>query len=794
MKNTTALTIAVAAAFSVLQTASGATTWRLLRSDSDASGVTNAYSWVSTSSTSIHSGEPGEDLSPNEIYLVRGGYVLNTISGTTQDTVFKGKQLTLGQGTTSTGRVRQRAYGAARTTWDNWGANTGLILAYGFYEAYAGANTTAEIYGKVRVNSDASMPYILSFSYANTRMNWHGDFTCAENKVLRVEGVNYSGTGNPLVSGAALGLLGSLEGFYGTMAVSNVTVCVGNGSLSGILSFEGGGGLSVTNSASDTFTVGNLSMAGNVCLSVNARLNEDMNAVAANSKIVVTNSFAASGAVSVSVDLSAGVTNRVDVPLLVVPRGSALATERFFSDAASFTIMTNDVEETLTLVAHISPVVSQTETDNNNSTGIRDGGPSSITNATHWTDGKVPHAEAHYVVPTDLRLRTPLEKDIDYEFPGESLTLRGTTQLGIFNKSAYFKELRLAASSFVMLGNGVSDGTIKGHIRLLDDSACWICAYNTARLNIAADIVGKGRIIMDGSHANTSGRRAYTKLTGDNSRFLGTITVSLNRNPETIAAAKFQDLQVADPSKLGAPLPVFNARALVLKRLGRLAATTSVTFSDMTRGIFIGKDGDNEGWATNSNGTDSEGQFGVNEGDTLTILTQLTMNGRLHKYGAGTLALGGPLKFGTAGSEDPLANSNLLAVAEGFVKPLAADSFNGMEMTFAEGTGIKLDINPGDADLRAYGLRNVKATTPFAASAGTIPVTFDVPEGFVSTQSFTNGVVTVSSANAQTVRDMLSISKPAIGSFKMTVDIITQGDETTVMAIFKEVGTVMVFR
>lgn len=73
-------------------------------------------------------------------------------------------------------------------------------------------------------------------------------------------------------------------------------------------------------------------------------------------------------------------------------------------------------------------------------------------------------------------------------------------------------------------------------------------------------------------------------------------------------------------------------------------------------------------------------------------------------------------------------------------------------------------------------------------------MTFDVPEGFVSTQSFTNGVVTVSSANAQTVRDMLSISKPAIGSFKMTVDIITKGDETTVMAIFKEVGTVMVFR
>ena len=326
MKNTTALTIAVAAAFYVLQSASGATTWRLLRSDSDASGVTNAYSWVSTSSNSTHSGEPGEDLSSNEIYLVRGGYILNTLSGNVLDTVFMGKQLTLGQTTTSTGRVRQRAYGAARTTWDNWGANTGLILAYGLYEAYAGSGTTSEIYGKVRVNSDASMPYILSFSYANTRMNWHGDFTCAEDKVLRVEGVNYSGTGNPLVSGATLGLLGSLEGFYGTMAVSNVTVCVGDGSLSGTLSFEGGGGLSVTNSASDTFTVGNLSMAGDISLSVSARLNEAMNAVAANSKIVVTNSFAASGKMEVSFNLSAGVTNMVlDFLLVGVLRGGLVA-------------------------------------------------------------------------------------------------------------------------------------------------------------------------------------------------------------------------------------------------------------------------------------------------------------------------------------------------------------------------------------------------------------------------------------------------------------------------------------
>ncbi len=102
-----------------------------------------------------------------------------------------------------------------------------------------------------------------------------------------------------------------------------------------------------------------------------------------------------------------------------------------------------------------------------------------------------------------------------------------------------------------------------------------------------------------------------------------------------------------------------------------------------------------DGRATNSDGTDSEGQFGVNEGDTLTILTQLTMNGRLHKYGAGTLAL---------------------------------------------------------------------------------------------------GVVTVPTSIATTVRDMLSITKPTMTKCKLFIDLLPDGDETTITATFKTVGAMMVIR
>ena len=294
---------------------------------------------------------------------------------------------------------------------------------------------------------------------------------------------------------------------------------------------------------------------------------------------------------------------------------------------------------------------------------------------------------------------------------------------------------------------------------------------------------------MDGRHNSTSSRRGYTRLTGDNSRFFGSITVGLNRDPMTIADSKYQWLYVSDPAKLGSPRKTFSAKALVLKRLGRLAAEGSVTFSDTTRGIYIGDDGNNYGGpgSPNTAGTDSEGQMYVTEGNTLTLLTQLTMNGRLHKYGAGTLALGGPLKFGNEESDEPLANSNLLAVAQGYVKPLAADSFNGLEMTFAAGTGIKLDINPQDTDLRAYGLRNTKAATSFTANGGTIPVSFDVPADFASSsQPFTLGIVTVPTAIAGDVRNLLAVERPR--GFRMEIDTAQDGDDTTIRATLSRSG------
>ena len=135
MKSAAALTIAVSAAFSVMQTASGAT-WRLLGSDSGGtSAFTNAYSWVSTSDSSKHSGNRGEALSSTEHYKIRSrsGVTALTLSGNAEDTVFKGKVLSVGEGSSSLGYIWHLSYGAAKTSWDDWGINDGIEFNCGYY-------------------------------------------------------------------------------------------------------------------------------------------------------------------------------------------------------------------------------------------------------------------------------------------------------------------------------------------------------------------------------------------------------------------------------------------------------------------------------------------------------------------------------------------------------------------------------------------------------------------------------------------------------------------------------------
>ena len=751
--------------------------YQLIEKDTNGSlgSLTNAVRWsLNGKAEGTKSGADGEDLKPGHDYFVSSGNMVCTLSGDTaaQSLSFKGYSL-------SVGRIRHKSYGDAIVDWDDGGKGEGLILrnadGKAYYETYSPFNAAgreAHVYGKVTVQSSDADPYPIILNHA-VIFNFHGAFCSTLGKTLQIQ---FKAAGTFKFSG-------SLSSYTGTVAsagavpgtiVFGTTTCPGTVLATNAVTIA-------TLAADDVFTVGTLALGAGAKIAVSAAMDDAGTTLVTNSIIVVTNALVSMGRATVSI---AGIAPNelegiVRVPVLEVSASAEIYPDQFTMTAARFEVVTNDVTGAKTLVAVVAPVVTQTAS-------------SAIIPSADWSDEQSPHSGAHYRVNAvnnaDTIIYTADDANLDYEFPGESLYLAsGKSILRMRCKSTSFKELRLSSGAYVLqLG---CSGTLRGRIVMPDSpNYASIGVYNSLTLTNAADIVGTGRLVIDGYHNSTSSRRGYNVLAGDNSRFFGTITVGSHRDPEVIANAKFQTLYVADPAKLGAPLPAFNAKALVLKRLGKLRARSSVTLSDATRGVFIGTDGGpGSGGEGASMGTASEGQVHADEGETLAILAQLTMNGRLHKYGAGTLALGGPLKFGNAESDEPLASSNLLAVAQGFVKPLAADSFNGMEMTFASGTGIKLDINPQDADLRAYGLRNTKAVTPFVAAGGTIPVSFDVPEGFAAPEEFSVGIVTVPAAIAESVRGMLDIARPRIRC-SMALEIVTHGDDATIVANFARRG------
>lgn len=805
-------TLLVAASCIASNVATGET-WRLTGSNAgkDWTSLTNAYHWADLSSSNIRSGEDGAPLSAEHDYVINGGSAntVNTTKGSSEeDTLaFAGRSLTIGT-SDNEGRVRHYLCDEAKMDWDNAGANLGLDLVNGYYILGFGVNDGhyADIYGKIKVSSPLEKPYRFGFAYniPGVCMRLHGDFSGNADAAVRFAGVNYMSTGLSFINGTTVELHGAWTNYFGHVDVTNTAVKFGTTALPGSVALDGRSSLS-TIAADTVFTLDTLSLSSGAKLVVNADIEK-----ASCGRIVVTNLLPIASPVLLDIDESCfeNLPQTVYLPVLSAPVSAGLRAEDFKinPDKAAAVARTRlmcvrepgKMLDTLHM-ALFPEFVRQTVSDAN----VRDIGTysSSFDVADHWEGNRKPDEGAgrmYLVSKIDNRttmLRTPVDKERDYEFPGAGLIIDKDCQFGLFYKSIDVDDLWLMDNAFFMLGNGVAYGTIKGRL-IIPSGRATVGVYNKATLEIASDMIGSGRLVFDGSHGNTSSRRGTIKLTGDNSRFTGTMTVGLNREPQEITSNNSQILSISAASQLGAPLAEFDPTALVLKRLARLYCAGSVTFDDTTRGVYIGEDGSRIGAnASDSFMTGADGAISVEEGHTVKILSQITLNGRLHKIGKGTLALGGDLKFGRADAiqDTPIADSNNCEVAEGYVKPLSADSFNGMRMTFAEGAGIRIDVNPENEDLRRYGLRNAKTSEPFASPVGKIQVTFDVPDGFVPVPPFAVAVATVQKGVADSAFAMLSIAKPEVGCF-MDVIVSEEGDTATLKAEFRKIGFILSVR
>ena len=214
-------------------------------------------------------------------------------------------------------------------------------------------------------------------------------------------------------------------------------------------------------------------------------------------------------------------------------------------------------------------------------------------------------------------------------------------------------------------------------------------------------------------------------LDGDNSAFSGKMRITTpvyagaSGKPAVpdIESGYYTKVQISDGHSLGGAYAGSDGWcAVTLEKQSRLIVTNDITFSEPTRGFLVSR----------------TGYVQVADGATLAFECPFTLGGELIKLGGGTLSLGGQLAFADGDpATAPTAETNRLVVSEGALRVAATNSCNGMAISFAPGAKLVIAVSDDEA-MRKYGLYDVAWDVPISFGQGmeTLPVAFDVPDGF----------------------------------------------------------------
>lgn len=346
-------------------------------------------------------------------------------------------------------------------------------------------------------------------------------------------------------------------------------------------------------------------------------------------------------------------------------------------------------------------------------------------NADHWTGMAVndPLSPDVDYLSQNKQLRSPEASNADCVFGGHSLTLDGG-YLILKTKKTVVSNLTLRAGTALSNWGGAPATpecpggmtAIGGKMSLSwkNEVGEWngvsVTAQQGRGIIIASDISSQSNDYLNFVAAQ-DGTIPYYELAGDNSGFGGPVLVSLDLQfPE-----KAPVLTVSDGRNLGGPFysGKFCFYGIWIRNQACLRAVKSLTVSEPTRGVYV-------------HGT---ARFHTLEGVTMTIDgSPVTLNGCLTKEGAGTLALGGTLTFATEnnGSQtlvaEPVAEHNLIHVAEGRLCALSTGAFAKAKISFGATGALSARMPTGgeDAAFAKYGALLTANDEPFAA--GVVPV------------------------------------------------------------------------
>ena len=716
----------------------------------------DAAAWEDADGTA--SGDSGAALDTDATYIINNGRVMRCSYA---DWNFGGKALVLGD-SSSIGTVLLYADGA---TFD-FGPG-GLILSNGYLTAHSAYKRNFTVQSSIHAvdGTEASPKSFIQMSYADSTLKLTAALKGGANSVLDVGslsnfGKNYYNTNEVVeIAGDCSEFLGLLN-FKGEPSTaisepySGLTLRLAPTTpFAGKLKMNAGTFLK----PADTSTIATVKD-----LDLRAGTTVDFFAGGlTNSQLVVTNALTVEEGVALRLTEKALLThtNAVFLPLITAPAASLtdevaarFAFEACVSNKAwAARLVVRGEGATRTLGVELPPLVYQTKSDAAGK-GFDLNASSSwtaLTNELSWSDGEAVHAGAHYRVGSGLVLRTKWDEE-PCVFLGDSLTIGSGAQLtinGEKNTSHTFdcSNLIFEAGSELWAVQHVTMTFTHGFTLASPSGAGEVVFRSmTGRIMSATgEVRGTGDVVLYGN-GNTGSPSGYYYFSAMNTNWFGRTRLDHGGyEPYRITNGYWQTVLVDDERNLGGRLAEFDWKALTLGVSGALRtySPTPVTLTtNYNRGVFV----------------DYIGHFDpYRASHSLTLNTQITMNGLLRKIGPGRLTLGGTVKFlGEDGEpcDTPRATSNIFEIAEGSVTLTSARACDGMDMVFKNGASLALKLNPDDADLAEYGIRNARTAKPFTLDDGmeSIPLTLDWSGVEKPGRPVAFGLATVSNA-AETV-------------------------------------------
>jgi hypothetical protein len=419
---------------------------------------------------------------------------------------------------------------------------------------------------------------------------------------------------------------------------------------------------------------------------------------------------------------------------------------------------------------------------------------SSLTNAASWRFELIPDpTNAAAIYCTERQLRTFYSYATRYAFPCAGFFVKGGT---VMIQTASFEVPELWCSGgTIASGQGHNSAypvsVIAPKMHFIGESQTVTFRTHTGLTFILkGDIDGESTINLLGWDS-TGAPKCNFMLDGFNTNFTGKISLSTGeiRPAYHNFESSFPTLFLRDGRNLGGARPTFDPRALTISTLARLSVTNnaSVTLEDgLNRGLYI----------------KHTGRFHVTGSGTLNVKWPLLLSGKMWKEGTGTLVLGGELKHeakdGGTLTDIPRAGSNLFEIVNGTVMIAHADALAGVETTIDAGASLKLALDPDNADLTQYGIRNTTVDTPFTLDAslgGKLPLTLDTASAEpTDCLVMTNALVTVKSTSAAAVGAMLSAVKPWRNcGYVSTVVSRTNADDTTTLLLVSKFSGMKIY-